>query len=148
MPGECFPSLCHRRPARGRLYVHLMRNHLLAIWRNAAAPHKPSKTGERRRRQGSLSVDGPQLYLLISVHRQNQQCPVTCRFCASHLRHLCTPFRALASDALANSVLCPSYRCSTLSSGRQIFARAGGGFRSRWDVTVSSTGRFKILNAI
>ena len=83
----------------------------------------------------------------ISAHRQNQQCHVTCRSCASHLRHLCTPFRALASDALANSVLCPSYRCSTLSSGRQIFCRAGGGFRSRCDVTVSSTGRTHFILA-
>ncbi len=101
----------------------------------------PARQESVRRRQVSLSVDGPQLYSLKFAHRQNQQCHVTSRSCASHVRHLCTPFRALASDALVNSGLRPSYRCSTLSSGRQIFCRAGGGFRSRCDVTVSSTGR-------
>ena len=50
-------------------------------------------------------------------------------FCAPHLRYLCSLFRAFASGALAHYVLCPSYRFSALSTGRQVvFRRPEGCF--------------------
>ena len=55
--------------------------------------------------------------------------PTPLLFCAPRLRYLCPLFRAFASGASANSVLGPSYRCSTLSTGRQVvFCRPEGGF--------------------